>query len=312
MSSNNALCNTLFPGRIADVLKDYQTLFVSAVLNIGTVPWYSLQPFEDSSYLVDHFNIQIIEGLNHFSSYVLKNKNLLYMDSATFQSINPIIVGNPSFDDCNLEPLPGAEDEAAYVAAKLQTSTVPSDSVWLSTMTDKSSSGILSFKGDLIYMASHAVSSWDQPMDSSYIYLSDQNGSCNKLTARDILNIQKKSESLVILSACESGKGRSLNAGVIGLSRSFLINGINDGYPSDNFYGAQNVIMSLWNVNDASTKDFMKLFMDELSTPHEFFPISPLRTAILKYKEQEPDPLRWAAFQAMGICYPGGVQMKLE
>ena len=57
---------------------------------------------------------------------------------------------------------------------------------------------------------------------------------------------------IVALSACQSGQGDSVEGeGVFGLRRAFMI------------AGAENLLMTLWPVNDASTADFMADFYRE-------------------------------------------------
>lgn len=54
---------------------------------------------------------------------------------------------------------------------------------------------------------------------------------------------------LVTLSRCHSGCGKILTAeGVVGIARAFLGS------------GSRSVLMSLWAVDDKSTKEFMKIF----------------------------------------------------
>jgi len=63
----------------------------------------------------------------------------------------------------------------------------------------------------------------------------------------------KMNADLVVLSACKTGLGKTIRGeGVSGLSRAFLSS------------GAQNVLVSLWNVYDLSTAAFMKDFYREM------------------------------------------------
>ena len=116
------------------------------------------------------------------------------------------------------------------------------------------------------------------------------------LSAREIMNTrhtQMMEAKLVVLSACQTGLGRSLDGGVIGLTRAFQV------------AGANHVLMSLWNVSDDETAKLMTFFFKELQGYGiEFMPHDALRKAILKYRrEVSDDPNYWAAFTLFGVPY---------
>ena len=96
---------------------------------------------------------------------------------------------------------------------------------------------------------------------------------------------------MVILSACQTGLGKSMDAGIIGLSRGFQI------------AGANHVIMSLWNVDDEATAFLMRRFLMYIQTESKFFPAEPLRKAIIAAKKKYPDPSKWASFAVFGVPY---------
>ena len=93
---------------------------------------------------------------------------------------------------------------------------------------------------------------------------------------------------LVVLSACETGKGEVKNSeGVYGLRKAF----------SD--AGAQNIIMSLWKVDDKVTQEFMSRFYeiwlnDKMSIREAF------NKTQLEIKAKYPQPYYWGAFILVG------------
>jgi len=89
------------------------------------------------------------------------------------------------------------------------------------------------------------------------------------LTAEAIAGLDLAGLELVVLSACETGLGLvGGGEGVFGLQRAFHL------------AGAQNVVASLWKVDDDATAALMALFYDQLWRQHKP-PIEALRTAQL-------------------------------
>jgi CHAT domain-containing protein len=206
----------------------------------------------------------------------------------------PLVVGNPDFSNCgNFMQLSGAEQEAQYAATTLKTNLIRGKQA-----TKKEILGRVR-QSEFIYLATHAVADEQHPLDSGYIVLAGEDG-CTRWTAREIQNDTFKKQALVILSACQTGLGKALDAGIVGVCRSFIRG------------GAGNVVMSLWSVDDKTTGELMHLFIDELKIPHRFFPADNLRAAIIKYKAINPDPAAWAPFTIMGTPFPMDMRLYLE
>ncbi len=150
---------------------------------------------------------------------------------------------------------------------------------------------------DFMYLATHAMSNFSNPLDSSFIVLTpDETDSFGFWTAREIQHADISAE-MVVLSACQTGLGKSHEGGTIGLSRAFFIAGV------------YHTIMSLWSVSDEATKELMKLYIRNLQDPFAnmeepftYYPAEQLRQAILEYKESDPNPAHWAPFVVFG--YP--------
>jgi CHAT domain-containing protein len=108
------------------------------------------------------------------------------------------------------------------------------------------------------------------------------------LSAAEASLLDLSETELVVLSACETGRGEETNSeGVYGLRKAF----------SD--AGAQNIIMSLWKVDDKVTQEFMSRFyeiwLNEKTTIREAF----YKTQ-LEIKAKYPEPYYWGAFILVG------------
>lgn len=102
------------------------------------------------------------------------------------------------------------------------------------------------------------------------------------LTAQDIAILDLRNLDLIVLSACETGLGDiEGNEGVFGLQRSLKMAGV------------KKIIMSLWQVPDKETKEFMILFYQNLITNKNIE--SAFQKAQLEMSEKY-DAFYWAAF----------------
>ena len=74
------------------------------------------------------------------------------------------------------------------------------------------------------------------------------------MTAEEISGLDLSDTDIVVLTACDTGKGKITSEGVYGLQRAFKKAGV------------QTVIMSLWKTDDKAAKDFMQFFYNGLIT----------------------------------------------
>ncbi len=140
----------------------------------------------------------------------------------------------------------------------------------------------------LIHFVAHGTASRISPLDSAVVLSED--GTSYNLYARDIAR-NKLNARLVTISACDSAGNRIYSSeGLVGLSWAFLR------------AGAQRVIASLWEVNDASTPQFMDHLYSAMATGED--PESALRAAklaLLRSETVNRRPFYWAPF----VLYEG-------
>jgi CHAT domain-containing protein len=111
------------------------------------------------------------------------------------------------------------------------------------------------------------------------------------LSAAEASLLDLRETELVVLSACETGKGEVKNSeGVYGLRKAF------------SNAGAQNIIMSLWKVDDKVTQEFMSRFyeiwLNDKTSIREAF-----NRTQLEIKAKYPQPYYWGAFILVGESF---------
>jgi CHAT domain-containing protein len=132
----------------------------------------------------------------------------------------------------------------------------------------------------IIHIATHGYFRQDNPMFSS-IRLGD-----SYLSLYDLYHFKLPAE-LIVLSGCATGRN-SVTPGdeLMGLVRGLLQ------------AGAQSLMLSLWDVHDASTRDFMIAFYSRLawglSKPEA------LQGAMRELRRVHPHPYYWAPFVLIG------------
>lgn len=115
------------------------------------------------------------------------------------------------------------------------------------------------------------------------------------LTALEVAQLDWQGNDLVVISACESGKGDvKVGEGVYGLKRAIAVS------------GARSSLLSLWKVDDAATAAFMKTFYKYLASG--LGKSESLLKAQADFRSHPVplwrEPYVWAAFQLSGDTGP--------
>ncbi|RKH66786.1 CHAT domain-containing protein [Corallococcus llansteffanensis] len=111
------------------------------------------------------------------------------------------------------------------------------------------------------------------------------------VTALELAGLDLWGTQLVVLSACDTGRGDiKLGQGVYGLRRAFLV------------AGAETVVMSLWKVEDQTTSTLMEAYYRNLLAGQGR--AAALREAMRELRRTQSHPHAWAPFIAMGRDAP--------
>jgi len=106
------------------------------------------------------------------------------------------------------------------------------------------------------------------------------------LSLYDLCHLRLPAE-LVVLSGCATG----LNVVTPGDELIGLVRGLLQA-------GAQSLLLSLWDVHDKSTRDFMVAFYSRLQ--QGMSKSAAVQRAMMELRERYPHPYYWASFSLIG------------
>jgi CHAT domain-containing protein len=262
-------------------------------------PFPALQD-KDGKYLIEKHTILTAPSIQVLQLTHEQRQRLGANSLSPIQGNDALVVGNPTMPSVPPAPgqppqplpsLPGAESEANAIAPLLNTKPL------IGNLATKSAIVQLLPNARIIHLATHGLLDDVRGLGSAIALAPDSPSSVppltkggiggvnGLLTAEEILDMKLNAE-LVVLSACNTGRGRITGDGVIGLSRSL----ISAGVPS--------VLVSLWAVPDAPTASLMTEFYQNLQKNPD--KAQALRQAMLTTMKQHPNPKDWAAFTLIG------------
>lgn len=270
-----ALQERLLPAPIFERIRGHQGLLILPYGELSGIPFALLTPQHQSAPLIDFVDLAILPQLFGTEVHESEAAETLPTWNGTSED-HALILANPDFsahEQWTFPSLPGAEQEGRNIAKKVASKIYVGRDATAAAFRENAG------QASILYFATHAVADEAEAMDSGFIALSDK-----FLTPREIQGLRFP-PNLAVLSACQTGLGKSHDGGTIGLARAFVI------------AGSFGVVMSLWSVDDQATESLMTMFMDELAKAP---PQSALARAMKKQRAKTPDPDKWAAFQYFG------------
>ena len=283
----DALGAVLLPSAVRHALAGSREVLIVPHGTLALVP-FTLLPWDNSGRLGDNTSVRYSPSLA--TALAAEQRPVVRLRPA-------LVLGNPfmpqvtgaSGERLSLGSLPGAEQEAQEIAARLGTTAWRGNAA-TETALRRELPGV-----GLIHLATHGYAYANEGQArNSFVALGPDALNDGLLTVGELLDdpaLQLNAE-LVTLSACQSGLGDLKQAeGTIGLQRAFLAR------------GARSVLVSLWSVSDLATRLLMDRFYAHLLNDSD----QPSKALALQRAQREvratsgfAHPRFWAAFQLVG------------
>jgi CHAT domain-containing protein len=244
------------------------------------VPFVALQD-KDSKYLIEKHTIltapaiQVLD-LTHQQRQKVRGKDILVMGNPEMPKVG--------IDLVQLDTLKGAEKETLAIAKFFQDKLLKTKAITGKDATKAAFKQKLS-SARIIHLATHGLLADTDKSIPTAIALAPTKNDDGLLTPAEIIDLSINAE-LVVLSACDTGRGAITGDGVVGLSRAFIT------------AGAPSVIVSLWAVPDTPTAELMTEFYQQWQQNPD--KAVALRNAMLNTMKKRPAPVNWAAFTLIG------------
>ena len=276
------LFDILFPSTPG---KNIKSLVLIPSGRLGTIPFEALltKPaksgvdYSSNSYLAKAYAI----SYQYAAALYIQNQNR----PASEGKSNALLCAPVTFRD--LSDLPATSNEVHKLQDIFAGKSINPDILLEADASEElvRSKDLSSYK--YLHFATHGIVNENNPALSK-IFLKETRNHDGSLYSGEIYNLQLEAD-LVTLSACETGLGKiSKGEGIIGLSRALL------------YAGANNVVVSLWNVADASTSDLMTSFYTYLSGTNFSDALQNAKLDMINSSWEYSQPYYWAPFVLIG------------
>lgn len=261
------------------------------VLVLGPDADLALLPFESLTYdgapVLEMIDIHYVQSLAVHAEIRERQQTRVRRDRL-LSVADPLYL--PGIDPIPWSPLPGTRREsdrlAALFPAHQRLLGAEAARPRLLAMNEKQS--LRDF--GVLHFATHGYADNQR----SALVLSNEQGAEASYLADDDVSLLQLDSDLVLLSACDTGVGRTVSGeGVVGLPYAFFM------------AGNRNTLMSLWPVDDAGTAVFIPEFMRRVREGQDAVAaLNDTKRAFLRGEHGKAwsDPRIWAAFVLYGAA----------
>jgi CHAT domain-containing protein len=275
----------------------------------------NLIPFEA---LVDENNRYLVENFN--LTYLTSGRDLLRLQAQSQAQQPPLLLADPIFNQPGqavsqvpgntrssdlsqriFPPLPETKTEVEAIARLLSGSQLRDRSEATEAAVKQAD------RPQILHIATHGFfepsddsqpPSFDNPLLRSGLVLAgfqvgQSSGEDGILTALEVSSLNLLGTQMAVLSACDTGQGNlSAGEGVYGLRRALVL------------AGSESQVISLWQVQDAPTKNLMVSYYEQLlQGKGRSEALREVQLTMLK-DEQTAHPYYWAPFIQSGDWSP--------
>lgn len=271
----------------------------------------------DGDYVIDKQNVRIVGNTKTIAALRSKEARKANKKEEKPQQFSALLFGNPTYypeqdssaskAERTIQQLPGTEEEVKTINSLLDEKGWKIEYYLGTNATEDEIKNAKNYT--LIHIATHGffddklretkpstfqLNDDDNPLERTGLLAKNggevlKNATTNYniedgvLTANEAMNLNFENTELIVLSACETGRGEiQQGEGVFGLQRSFLV------------AGADAIIMSLYQVSDEVTQKLMVAFYNNWVSGQD--KRTAFNNAQKTIKKEYKDPIYWGAF----------------
>jgi CHAT domain-containing protein/tetratricopeptide (TPR) repeat protein len=273
--------------KIESQINNYEKLYISSQGLISKIPFELLltkneidknSKYSDLPYLIHEVEINYVLGCDYF----LSNKNNIEFNSIlAFSPINSF----SNAENFNLSNLPFSSNEVESINAISNKININSKIKKYNDASEYNFKLLINENFDVIHLSTHGILNEENPKFSALVLSNANKNEDGILYANELYNLDLNT-NLIVLSSCESGEGKYISGeGILSLMQGVF------------YAGSENLIYTLWKIDDKNSAKLIEMFYSELLSKK--LPISTsLRNAKIEMIKNSATaaPRHWGAF----------------